>query len=36
MRCASSTRVGFVYRGTVRTFYEDTGWTNKRLFEYVL
>ena len=36
MRCASSTRVGFVYRGTVRTFYEDTGWTNQRLFEYVL
>ena len=36
MRCASSTRVGFVYRGTVRTFYEDTGWTNYRLLEYVL
>ena len=36
MRCASSTRVGFVSRGTVRTFYEDTGWTNYRLFEYVL
>ncbi len=30
------TRVGFVYRGTVRMFYEDTGWTNYRLFEYVL
>ena len=36
MRCASSTRVGFVYCGTVRTFYEDTGWTNYRLLEYVL
>ena len=36
MRCASSTRVGFVYRGTVRMFYEGTGWTNYRLFEYVL
>ena len=36
MWCASSTRVGFVYRGTVRMFYEDTGWTNYRLFEYVL
>ena len=36
MRCASSTRVGFVYRGTVRTFCEDTGRTNYRLFEYVL
>ena len=36
MRCASSTRVGFVSRGTVRMFYEDTGWTNYRLLEYVL
>ena len=36
MRCASSTRVGFVYRGTVRMFYKGTGWTNYRLFEYVL
>jgi len=36
MGCASSTRVGFVYCGTVRMFYEDTGWTNYRLFEYVL
>lgn len=36
MSCASSTRVGFVYRGTVRMFYEDTGWMNYRPFEYVL
>ena len=36
MRCASSTRVGFVYCGTVRMCYEDTGWTNYRLLEYVL
>ena len=36
MRRAASTRVGFVYRSTVRMFYEDTGWTNYRLLEYVL
>ena len=36
MGCTSSTRVGFVYRGTVRMFCEDTGWTNYRLLEYVL
>lgn len=28
--------VGFSYRGTLQLFYEDTGWTNFRLFELVL
>lgn len=30
------TKLGFVYRGTIQMFYEDTGWTNFRLFEFVL
>ena len=30
------TRMGFVYRGTINMFYEDTGWTGYRLFEYVV
>ena len=29
-------KAGFVYRDTVRMFYEDTGWTNFKLFEYPL
>ena len=30
------TKLGFQYRGTVEMFYEDTGWTDFRVFEYVL
>lgn len=30
------TRMGFAYRGTLKMFYEDTGWTAFRLFEYLL
>lgn len=29
-------KAGFVYRDMVRMFYEDTGWTNFKLFEYVV
>lgn len=28
--------LGFRYVDTVRMFYEDTGWTDYRLFEYVV
>ncbi len=28
--------MGFAYRGTVRMFYEDTGWTAFKLCEYIL
>ena len=27
---------GFTYRGTVRMFYDDTGWTDYGLYEYLL
>lgn len=30
------TSMGFVYRGATKMFYEDTGWTEFRLFEYVV
>lgn len=30
------TKLGFVYRDTIQMFYEDTGWTNYRLFEFVV
>lgn len=30
------TKMGFVYRDTVKMFYEDTGWTNYKLFEYIV
>ncbi len=30
------TKVGFRYVDTIRMFYEDTGWTNYRLYEYLL
>lgn len=30
------TGLGFVYRDTLKMFYEDTGWTNYRLFEYAV
>ena len=32
----SYTKVGFEYTGTVPMFYEDTGWTNYKAFEYVV
>ena len=28
--------LGFAYMGTVPLFYEDTGWTDFLLYEYVL
>ena len=28
--------LGFKYMHTLKMFYEDTGWTNYRLYEYVL
>lgn len=28
------TKIGFQYLDTMRMFYEDTGWTNYRVFEY--
>ena len=27
---------GFQYRDTLKMYYEDTGWTNFKLFEYVI
>nr|WP_300307305.1 GNAT family N-acetyltransferase [uncultured Anaerostipes sp.] len=30
------TQMGFVYCSTIKMFYEDTGWTNYRLFEYIV
>lgn len=30
------TKLGFVYRETIQMFYEDTGWTNFRLFEFIV
>ena len=30
------TKMGFQYVTTLKMFYEDTGWTNYRLFEYIV
>lgn len=30
------TGFGFQYRATLKMFYEDTGWTNFKLYEYVM
>ena len=30
------TKTGFVYCDTVKMFYEDTGWTQFKLFEYMV
>ncbi len=30
------TQMGFVYCSTIKMFYENTGWTNYRLFEYIV
>lgn len=32
----SYTKIGFQYRSTMQMYYEDTGYTNYRLFEYIL
>ena len=32
----SYVKVGFEYVGTVPMFYEDTGWTNYKAFEYAV
>lgn len=32
----SYTKVGFTYLDTVQMFYEDTGWTGYKLFEYLI
>jgi len=29
-------KAGFVHRDTIRMFYEDTGWTDFKLFEYLV
>lgn len=30
------TKMGFQYITTVKMFYEDTGWTNYKMFEYIV
>lgn len=30
------TKMGFVYLDTIQMFYEDTGWTNYKLFELII
>lgn len=30
------TKMGFTYLDTIQMFYEDTGWTNYKLFEYIV
>lgn len=30
------TKMGFVYRDTIEMYYEDTGWTAFKLFEYIV
>lgn len=30
------TKMGFVYCDTIKMFYEDTGWTDFKLFEYIV
>lgn len=30
------TQIGFQYMDTLQMYYEDTGWTEYRLYEYVL
>lgn len=30
------TKMGFVYCDTVKMFYEDTGWTDYKLYEYIV
>ncbi len=30
------TKMGFKHLGTIQMFYEDTGWTNYKLFEFIV
>lgn len=30
------TQMGFIYLDTIQMFYEDTGWTNYKLFEFIV
>ena len=30
------TKMGFIYLDTLQMFYEDTGWTNYKLFEFIV
>ena len=30
------TKMGFIYLDTLQMFYEDTGWTNYKLFEFII
>lgn len=30
------TKIGFMYLDTIQMFYEDTGWTNYKLFEFIV
>lgn len=30
------TKMGFTYLDTIQMFYEDTGWTNYKLFEFIV
>ena len=30
------TKFGFSYRETVKMFYDDTGWMDFKLFEYII
>lgn len=30
------TKMGFIYLDTIQMFYEDTGWTNYKLFEFIV
>ena len=30
------TKMGFLYLDTIQMFYEDTGWTDYKLFEYIV
>lgn len=30
------TKMGFVYCDTIKMFYEDTGWTDYKLYEYIV
>lgn len=30
------TKMGFMYLDTIQMFYEDTGWTNYKLFEFIV
>lgn len=30
------TKIGFIYLDTIQMFYEDTGWTDYKLFEFIV